>query len=59
MLYIESNRVELKNELNDKLERSLVAFLNTNEGGLLYIGVSDDGAVKGVPDIDLVQRNRS
>jgi predicted HTH transcriptional regulator len=42
--------------LNDKLERSVVAFLNTHEGGLLYIGVGDDGNVVGVSDIDLVQR---
>ncbi|MDR2088573.1 MAG: putative DNA binding domain-containing protein [Clostridiales Family XIII bacterium] len=55
----ESNRVEYKRELNDKLERSVVAFLNTNEGGLLYIGVEDDGKPFGVPNIDLVQRQIS
>ena len=52
----ESNRIEYKSELNDKLERSVVAFLNTSEGGLLFIGVGNDGKAVGVPDIDLVQR---
>jgi hypothetical protein len=33
MLNAESNRLEYKRELNDKLERSVVAFLNTSEGG--------------------------
>jgi len=52
----ESNHVEFKRELNEKLERSVVAFLNTSEGGLLYIGVDDDGKAVSIPDIDLVQR---
>ena len=52
----ESNRVEYKRELNDKLERSVVAFLNTIEGGLIYIGIDDDGKFVGVSNIDLVQR---
>ena len=56
MLNNESNRVEYKRELNDKLERSVVAFLNTIEGGLIYIGVDDDGKAVGVSNIDLVQR---
>ena len=56
MLYAESNRVEFKSELNDKLERSVVAFLNTFEGGILYIGIDDDGTAVGVPEMDMVQR---
>ena len=35
----ESNRIELKADLNDKLEKEIVAFLNNREGGILYIGV--------------------
>ena len=35
----ESNRIEYKRELNEKLERSVVAFLNTSEGGLIYIDI--------------------
>jgi predicted HTH transcriptional regulator len=47
MMQAESNRVEYKQELNDKLERSVVAFLNYREGGQIYIGTengTDDGA---------------
>ena len=34
----ESNRVELKEKFNEKLEREICAFLNNREGGVLYIG---------------------
>lgn len=39
----ESNRVEFKEKLNDKLEKEIVAFLNNKEGGILYIGLDDKG----------------
>ena len=52
----ESNRIEYKRELNEKLERSVVAFLNTSEGGLIYIGIDDNGKAVSISDIDLVQR---
>ena len=56
MLNTESNRIEYKRELNEKLERSVVAFLNTSEGGFVYIGIDDDGNAVSISDIDLVQR---
>jgi len=52
----ESNRIEYKRELNEKFERSVVAFLNTSEGGLIYIGIDDNGKAVNISDIDLVQR---
>ena len=52
----ESNRIELKEKLNDKLEKEICAFLNNREGGTLYIGVADDGTVVGVEDADLLQK---
>lgn len=51
----ENNRVEFKRELNDKLEKEVVAFLNNREGGALYIGVDDDGRPTGLEDIDALQ----
>ena len=48
----ESNRTEYKRELNDKLERSVVAFLNYAGGGEILIGVDDGGATVGVADAD-------
>ena len=51
----ETNKVEFKVRLNDKLEREVVAFLNYREGGIIYIGIDDDGNAIGVDDIDSVQ----
>ncbi|MDJ0626496.1 MAG: ATP-binding protein [Candidatus Caenarcaniphilales bacterium] len=51
----ESNNTELKRELNDKLEKNVVAFLNSKTGGDIYIGVEDDGSIVGVKDIDQTQ----
>jgi len=51
----ESNRVEFKGELNDKLEKEIVAFLNNQEGGILYIGLDDDGHPTDSVDLDSTQ----
>ena len=56
MFNIESNRIEFKRELNDKLERTVFAFLNSSEGGSIYIGIDDDGKTVGVSDIDFLQK---
>lgn len=54
MKMTESNRIEFKRELTDELdiEKEVVAFLNYREGGIIYIGVDDDGKAIGVSDID-------
>ncbi|MBQ3833058.1 MAG: ATP-binding protein, partial [Bacteroidales bacterium] len=51
---IETNRIELKRELTRELdlEREVVAFLNYREGGIIYIGIDDNGRPVGVKDID-------
>lgn len=51
----ENNRTEFKAELNDKLEKEVVAFLNNREGGILYIGVDDDGKPVGISELDETQ----
>ena len=51
----ENNRTEFKTELNDKLEKEVVAFLNNREGGVLYIGLDDEGKPVGVVDLDGTQ----
>jgi ATP-dependent DNA helicase RecG len=55
----ENNRTEFKEILNDKLEKEIVGFLNYQEGGVLYIGISNDGIVKGIGSIDDVQLKAS
>jgi len=37
----ESNRIELKRELTDTLEKEVVAFLNYRDGGVIYLGIDD------------------
>jgi len=51
----ESNRIEYKQELTDKLEKEVVAFLNYREGGIIYLGINNDGVAVGVDDCDSVQ----
>ena len=52
----ESNRIELKRELTDSLEKEVVAFLNYRDGGVIYIGVDDKTqATIGVADADALQ----
>ena len=51
----ETNRVEFKQELNDKLEREVVSFLNYPEGGAIYIGIDNHGHVVGVANADDIQ----
>ncbi len=52
----ESDNIEFKSELNDKLEKEIVAFLNS-KGGHIYLGINDDGTVAGFKNIDKVQLN--
>lgn len=51
----ESHRVEYKQTLTDSLEKEVVAFLNSKEGGSIYLGVSNDGNVIGLPNPDEIQ----
>lgn len=51
MPYIETQKVELKEKINDSLPKEIESFLNT-DGGTIYIGVSDDGQVLGIDKID-------
>lgn len=39
----EGRTTEFKRQLNDALEKEVVAFLNSAKGGDLYIGVDDEG----------------
>lgn len=45
--YLESEIVELKEEFTKDIKKGIIAFANT-EGGVLYVGIADDGGVKGV-----------
>ena len=48
---IEDKNTEFKREYVDDIKKALVAFANT-DGGVVYIGIADDGSVIGVNDVD-------
>jgi len=50
----ENHHIEFKTKLDDKtdLEKEVIAFLNTREGGKIYIGIDNSGSVIGVENID-------
>ncbi|MDP2160922.1 MAG: ATP-binding protein, partial [Flavobacterium sp.] len=48
----ENDKTELKSVLNEKLEKEVVAFLNSKTGGDIYIGIADDGTSIGIENID-------
>ena len=54
---IEDNRNEFKIKLPDDLEETVIGFLNSKDGGNIYIGVDDSGKVIGLKNnLDLLQR---
>ena len=50
----ESHRVEFKRELTPDLdlEKEIVAFLNSPEGGVIFVGVDAAGSAFSIKDID-------
>ncbi len=58
MKYSETEKIELKEKVNDSLVKEIETFLNT-EGGTIYIGISDKGDVLGLNNIDKTLRQIS
>ena len=52
---MEGSRIEYKRALTDGPEREVVAFLNYKDGGVIYIGIAQDGQIYGAEDADGVQ----
>ena len=50
----ETNRIEYKRELNADvdIEKEAIAFLNSHEGGVIYVGIDKIGKVVGIVDPD-------
>ena len=38
---IESSRIEFKVKMVDNLEETIIAFLNSKDGGIIYLGIND------------------
>lgn len=47
----ESERIEYKSQMIEDLYREVIAFANT-EGGVIYIGIDDQGNVAGIDNVD-------
>lgn len=47
----EGYATELKREYTDHIKKTVVAFANT-DGGRIYIGVDDDGSIRGITDTE-------
>lgn len=52
---LESIHTEFKSKLTANFEREVVAFLNSRNGGEIFIGINDDGGVVGLTDCDAAQ----
>ena len=51
----ENSRIEYKLELTNDLEKEVVAFLNSRTGGVIHLGVDDNGNPVGIENTDSVQ----
>lgn len=51
----ENKHIEYKKIITPELEREVVAFLNSNEGGAIYIGIDKSGDIIGIEDVDQSQ----
>ena len=43
---IENSRTEFKVKLVDDLEETVIGFLNSKDGGIIYLGVNDNGKIR-------------
>ncbi len=49
-MFVENEYTELKSELTKDIKKEIVAFANS-KGGTIFIGITDDGDVKGLDNI--------
>lgn len=56
MQFQESETVELKRAYVDEIRKEIIAMANCS-GGMIYLGVNDDGTIEGIDDCDsMIQR---
>ena len=47
----ENERIEYKSQMIDDIYKEVIAFVNT-DGGIIYIGIDDQGNLTGIDDVD-------
>lgn len=59
-MYLEFEKIELKENYSDTIFREIVAFLNT-DGGVIYVGIKNNGETNGldINKIDEIQKRIS
>lgn len=50
-MLFENENTEFKIKFTDEIYKEVIAFANT-DGGVIYLGVGDDGTVIGIEDVD-------
>lgn len=50
-MVFESENIEFKQQMVDDLYKEVIAFANT-DGGVIYVGIDDEGKVAGLDDVD-------
>lgn len=50
-MLFENENIEFKAKLSDEIYKEVIAFANT-DGGMIYIGIDDQGNVVGLENID-------
>lgn len=58
MYFQKSETVELKQIVVEDIKKEIIAFVNSS-GGILYVGISDDGSVVGVENPDMAMQQIS
>ena len=49
-MFLENEYMELKSKLTKDIKKEIVVFANS-KGGTIYIGVNDDGTIKGLKNV--------
>ena len=47
----ETENIEFKSQFTDEIYKEIIAFANT-DGGIIYVGIDDEGNVVGLTDVD-------
>ena len=47
----ETENIEFKSQVTDEIYKEIIAFANT-DGGIVYVGIDNDGTVIGLKDVD-------